>query len=148
MTNLKKLELNKRNLKPDCLFGKVPYEENTVYEKIFIIHDRTCEIARVINTTTGYEYFLFMAISTTSALSFIFDKCMDLMIMSKGGTPLVRSYISADYWAFMHTIAIVSIVRASSNLMDAANSTKYYLHKLRNIYPEMDEHVSMQFKWW
>lgn len=143
MTNLEKLALNKKNIKPDKLLDPVPEEDYTHYEKIFILHDETCEIVRYINTVSGYEFLIFIGFTTVALLSLTYDSCLDLVMYSRGVPSMHKSFYATSYWPIIYLFIFLNIIWMSSNLMNNCNSTKFYLHKLRNIYPQLQEHVSI-----
>lgn len=139
---LEKLALCKKNVKPEKLLDLVDGEPYTYYEKIFILHDEACDIIRRINNISGYEFLSFIGCAAVTLLSLVYDTCLDMVMVSRGVPTMKRSFLACSYWPTVYAITLVNIVRMSSNVMGNANSTKYYLHKLRNIFPLMHDHVS------
>lgn len=140
---LEKLALCKKNVKPEKLLDQIDGEPYTYYEKIFILHDETCDIIRRINNISGYEFLTFIGCSAVTLLSLVYDTCLDMLMISRGVPTMKRSYYATSYWPTVYAITLVTIVRLSSRVMGNANTTKYYLHKLRNIYPQLHDHVEV-----
>lgn len=142
LSSLERLALNKKNIKPEKLLDMVDNEPYTYYEKIFIIHDEACDIIRRINNISGYEFLSFIGCAAVTLLSLVYDTCLDMVMISRGVPTRYRSFYATSYWPIVFACTLVNIVRLSSRLMGNSNSTKYYLHKLRNIFPQLHEHVS------
>lgn len=143
LSSLEKLALCKKNVKPEKLLDLVEGEPYTYYEKIFILHDEACDIIRRINNISGYEFLSFIGCAAVTLLSLVYDTCLDMVMISRGVPTMKRSFYATSYWPTVYACTLVNIVRLSSRVMGNANSTKYYLHKLRNIYPQLHDHVEV-----
>lgn len=140
---LARLAASKEDRRPRALFGRAGGDSCDALEMMFRIHDGTCEIARAVNEASGAIYFAFTAIATTAVLSLTFDLCMDVIIYSRGGSPPEKLFLSLDYWALAYALAVVYLIKMSTGLAGEANSTRTHLHRVGNLYPRAQKHVSV-----
>ena len=125
------------------IFGE-PVEEGgfTVLEELMILHDEICESARAINDASGMELTMLFLYSYTSALSEVYDFCLDaLKTTPVVETARVTAYVT-EFFGVAFLLCTVILVEVCSRLSDGANRTRELLHCLVNVHPILTGYVS------
>lgn len=143
LTILEKHLISRKNIKPELLLKKYKSDNKIYFEKMFIIHNDTCNIIRKLENMTLLEFTAFFYYSAVAMAALAYDTALDLIRMSNDIQIPPKKCYATIYCPIMATIIFVSVVRFGSRTMYNANRTKDYLHKLVNLYPTLIPYVSI-----
>lgn len=140
---IEKYLICKKNIKSGILFKKCKQTNKIYFEKIFNIHNETCNIIRRLEYMSLLEFSVFFYYTITAIAALCYDAALDVIRISNGLLIASKGCYGTVYTPIIATIIFLSTITFGSRTMHNSNRTRDYFHKLINLYPKLIPYVSI-----
>lgn len=104
-------------------------------------HQKVCGAVEYLRKSYGIPICIFFFMTAISGISMFYQILMHFRESSQGLQYSRPNSTASDLWTFINTISLMSTSFRAFGLADEGNRTLELVHKLINIYPDIEEFV-------
>lgn len=106
-----------------------------------MIQQEACAAIEDVNAIYGLFAFSFCIVTAVSSLSSVYQLYFDVSALFSGGTFAETNTRSSDFWAMLNCVSLFHLIYSSVKINNLDRKTLLLVHRLINIYPEIEEDV-------
>lgn len=107
-----------------------------------MLYDETCELSQLLNKTCGPELAIYFGLTSATIISLSYTVALDFMAFSQGESISEANTRASDFWGIINFFALATITIASAKVKQNCEDTPRLLHRLINIYVDLEPFVS------
>ncbi|KAK4884456.1 hypothetical protein RN001_000727 [Aquatica leii] len=117
--------------------------ECSLFDKLFDLYSEVCKYIEDNNNLWGYAFLFLIGINFATWLSTLYNIIMDVLFVVQEKPTMTRTVYALDLWASVYAIGVFCCLEICEDLAHIGKNTSIILHKLLNIYPELQDEGEM-----